>query len=312
MEWKGQTGGNIIAFDAAAQEGLVSAGLEINNFRLDPARSSQKRVVDPEFGPGLEATIVGSATASVARIGGGGGVFRMERAIRVLLPDKYPDAAIFQSTYRNLENRPLHIDRVYSQRVLLDRSLAEPTQPPYALASFQGGAYRWGTDYAVMRLNPDFKQSNFQGIDDVNGPEGTAGGMPFVDAWGPTMGVAIAHLEKTPQWLSLPVEVRPDRRVELAVTESPLEKYAQQEWLKPQGTFQTVLTCVIFHRLDYFDPLKIYGQLLRARGIAIPDKSPDSAYEPYWKSWGWGRNFTVDKFYAIHLELKSMGSYAPP
>ena len=298
IEWKGSSGGNIVAFDPSAQEGVVMAGLELNTFQLDAGKTSQKRVVDPEFGPAFEATIVGVS---------GDGAFRLERTIRVLLPDRYPDAAIFQNTYRNLVNRPLHLDRVYSQRILLDRTLAEPSQPPYALASYQGGAYKWGTDYAVMRLKPDFKQSNFQGIDDVNGPEGSAGGMPFVDAWGPAMGVALAHLSKHPEWLSLPVEVRPDQRVEMAITESPLEKFGQQEWLLPEASFRTVLTCVIFHRLDYFDPLKVYGQLLRARGIAIPESSPASAYEPYWKSWGWGRDFTVDKFMAILPELRSMG-----
>ena len=298
IEWKGPNGGNIVAFDPSVQEGVVVSGLEVNTFRLDPGKTSLKRIVDPEFGPAQEATMVGVSE---------GEGFKLERTIRVLLPDKYPDAAIFQNTYRNLVDRPLHLDRVYSQRILLDRGLGEPGQPPYALASFQGGAYKWGTEYDVIRLKPDFKQSNFQGIDDVLGPEGVAGGMPFVDAWSPTMGVALAHLSKQPEWISLPVEVRPDRRVEMAITESPKEKFGQQEWLMPKASFSTLMTCVIFHRLDYFDPLKIYGQLLRARGIAIPESSPASAYEPYWKSWGWGRNFTAAKMLAILPELKSMG-----
>jgi alpha-galactosidase len=141
----------------------------------------------------------------------------------------------------------------------------------------------------------------------VKGVEGVGGGMPFIDVWGPTMGVALAHLEKTPQWVSLPVEVRPDQRVELAITESPLAKFGQQEWLKPGESYRTVMSAVIFHHLDYYDPLQIYGQLLRARGVAIPESSPPSAYEPYWKSWGWGRNFTVDKILALLPELKSFG-----
>jgi len=108
-----------------------------------------------------------------------------------------------------------------------------------------------------------------------------------VDAWGPTMGVAITHLAKTPKWLSLPVEVRQDQRVELAITENPLEKLGQQEWIEPKQSYQTVLTSVIFHRLDYFDPLKTYGQLLR-HGASPFRESPASAYEPYWKSWAGG------------------------
>jgi alpha-galactosidase len=131
--------------------------------------------------------------------------------------------------------------------------------------------------------------------------------MPFIDVWAPAMGVAVVHLEKAPQWLSLPVEVRPDRRAEIAVTEAPLAKFGQQEWLKPGESYRTVLTAVIFHHLDYYDPLKTYGQLLRRRGIAIPESSSDYAHEPYWKSWGWLREFTLDKIYGLLPELKSMG-----
>lgn len=300
IEWLVDRDRNIVAFDPAAQEGVETLGWECNEFRLDPARSSQKRIVDPEFGPALEGIVTGVFADQDKEL-------HLERQVRVLLPDKLPDAAIFQSTYRNLSKKPVHLDRVYSQRLLLDRRLAEPDVPSYAFASFQGGAYKWGNDYAVIRLQPGFKQSNFQGVDDVKGVEGVGGGMPFIDVWGPTMGVALAHLEKTPQWVSLPVEVRPDQRVELAITESPLAKFGQQEWLKPGESYRTVMSAVIFHHLDYYDPLRIYGQLLRHRGIAIPETSPPSAYEPYWKSWGWGRNFTVDKILALLPELMSFG-----
>ncbi len=300
VEWSAQSSGNIVAFDPAVQDGTVISGQAFARFRLDPARTSQKRVIDPEFGPAVEAIVTGA-------LQGGPGQLRLERSTRVLLPDKFPDVAIFRTTFRNLSERPLHLDRVYSQRILLDRRLAEPEQASYGFASFQGGAYKWGTDYALIRLKPDFKQSNFQGQDDVNGVEGVGGGMPFVDVWGPTMGVAVCHLEKTPQWLSLPVEVRPDGRVDVGVVESPQRKFGQQEWLAPGESYQTVLTALIFHRLDYYDPLRIYGQLLRARGVAIPETSPDNAYEPYFKTWGWGRNFTLQKIYDVLPQLQSIG-----
>ena len=95
--------------------------------------------------------------------------------------------------------------------------------------------------------------------------------------------------------------------MELAITESPLAKFGQQEWLKPGESYRTVMSAVIFHHLDYYDPLRIYGQLLRHRGIAIPETSPPSAYEPYWKSWGWRLDFTVEKILALLPELKSFG-----
>lgn len=301
MEWLGQGAErNIIAYDPAVQEGLVISGIEYFAFRLDPKRTVQRRVVDPEFGPGLETQLIGLLDDKER-------LLRIERTTRILLPDEFPDVAIFESTYRNLGDRPVHIDRVFSQRVLVDRRLAEKESKSYELASFQGGAYKWGTEYALMRLQPDFKQSNFQGVSDVRGAEGVGGGMPFIDVWSPKMGIAVMHLEKVPQWLSLPVEVRADQRVDLSVVETPLAKLGQQEWLKPGAMYRTVLTALIFHRLDYFDALKTYGQLLRRRGVAIPDSSSAYAHEPYWKSWGFVERFTVANILDALPELKSMG-----
>lgn len=300
IEWSGQAGRSILASDPAVEDGPVIGGRPAGGFRLDSARTSERRVVHPEFGPALEAVVTG-----VLR--GGPGRVMLERSTRAILPDRFPDAAIFQTAYRNLGRRALHLDRVYSQRILLDRRLAEPGQPSHAFATFQGGAYTWGADYAVIRLTPGFRQSNFQGVDDIHGMEGVGGGMPFVDVWGPTMGVAVCHLEKAPQWLSLPVEVRPDGRVEAAVVERPRREFGEPEWLSPGESFQTVMTALIFHRLDFFDPLRVYGQLLRCRGVAIPETSPDEAYEPYFKTWGWRRDFTLDRIRGVLPELRSFG-----
>ena len=68
-----------------------------------------------------------------------------------------------------------------------------------------------------------------------------------------------------------------------------------------------MLTAAVFHRLDSFDALRDYGQLLRRRGVAIPDSSSDYAHEPYWKSWGFVERFTVGNILAALPELKSMG-----
>jgi alpha-galactosidase len=299
ITWLAAENQSIVAFDPSAQEGIEIQGVECTAFRLDAKQTSQKRATDPEFGSVLEGVVAG-----VYENRGQG--IRIERRTRIILPDEFP-VALFQTTYSNAGKRPVHLDRVYSLRLLLDRRLAQPEAQSWDFASFQGGAYRWSDEYALIRLRPGFRQTNFQGVDDVRGPEGVGGGMPFVDIWGPTMGVGFAHLEKIPQWLSLPVQVRADLKVEAAITETPLARLAQREWLKPGEAYQTVLTAVIFHRLDYHDALRTYGRLLRKRGIAIPETSPPSAYEPYWKSWGFQRDFTTAGILSLLPELKSMG-----
>lgn len=300
IRWLADQGHGIVGFDPAAQQTIEVNGWECDSFTAEPDGVSTKRIEEPEFGPAVEGVLRGVFRDDQKQI-------QIERRIRVLLPDKFPDVVILQESYRNLSDKPAHLGRIYSQRILLDRKLAEPEQPSGLLASFQGGAYRWGEDYALIWLGPGFRQLNFQGIGDRKDPEGEGGGMPFVDVWAPSMGVALVHLEKMPQWVSLPVEVRQDGKVEVSILEKPLRKFNQQEWLMPDETYRTVITAIIFHQGDFYDALNNYGRLLRARGIAIPDTSPLSAYRPYWKSWGFEADFTVDKILAVIPELKSMG-----
>jgi alpha-galactosidase len=131
--------------------------------------------------------------------------------------------------------------------------------------------------------------------------------MPLIDLWGKRMGVALAVLEDGPRWVSLPVEVRADGRAEMRLDEIPEARLGQQEWLGPGESYQTVTSAIVFHRGDFYAPLASYGELLRARGVAIPRESPASAHEPYWKSWGFRKDVTVDKFMARLPELAAMG-----
>ena len=145
------------------------------------------------------------------------------------------------------------------------------------------------------------------GQDDLAGAEGVGGGMPLVDLWGRTMGVAVAHLEKGPRWVSLPVEVRGDGRVEVGLTRRRRPAWGKRSGWPPARAYETVTSAIIFHKGDYFAALAGYGDLLRARGVAIPRESPASAHEPYWKSWGFRKDVTVDKFMAKLPELAAMG-----
>jgi alpha-galactosidase len=300
VRWAGGGERGIVTDDPSAQAGIEANGWPVREFRVDKGSAAQKRVVHAEFGPALECTLAGAAHDGRRGID-------LERRVRVLLPDKFPDVVIFEQSYRNVGRTALHVGRVWSQRWVLDRSQAEPAEPAWAFASFQGGAYAWGKDYSLLPLRPGFQQSNFQGLDDRTGPEGEGGGMPFIDVWSPAMGMAVAQIEKAPQWVWLPVEVRADGKTEIGIWEQPLAKFKQREWLEPGETFDTVMSAAIFHRGDYYDALHQYGELLRARGVAIPRTSPPSAYEPYWKTWGFGMDFSQEKIFNLLPELKRMG-----
>ncbi|TAL74127.1 MAG: hypothetical protein EPN88_04070, partial [Bacteroidetes bacterium] len=211
IKWLPAGDHSIMAYDTSIQQGIVVDGKRCLKFIVDRSKFSQNQVTDPEFGPGLEANIAGTYNQ---------GDLKIERQTRIFLPDKFPAVALFRTSYLNLGSRNIHVDSVFSQRVLLNRQLAEPSEQSFKFATFQGGINEWGADYALIWLTPKFRQDNFQGMHltrKTKDPMG--GGMPFIDIWGKTMGVAVAHLEKKPQWLSLPVQVRQDGTVDAGILE---------------------------------------------------------------------------------------------
>jgi alpha-galactosidase len=289
---------SIIAFDTTIQPGIVVNGETCLNFSKERILRSKNRITDKEFGPALEAIVTGIFEKDDLKI---------MRELHVVLPEKFPDVVLFTTLYRNLGEKRIHIDSIYSQRIVLKHPLPDSTIPSGEFASFQGGINEWGKNYSLIWLTSGFRQENFQGMHHTKGTEVVGGGMPIVDVWGKTMGVAVAHLETKPQWLSLPVIVHNGGETELSIVEKPAGVLGMKEWLEPADSFQTVMNAVIFHHLDFYDALSTYGDLLRCRGIDILKTSPEKAYEPYWKSWGFGMNFTLDMIYKALPELKAIG-----
>jgi alpha-galactosidase len=298
IQWLAAGQNSIIAFDSVIQPGIVINGETCLHFSRDIDLRSKNRIIDKEYGPALESVVTGTFQK---------GDLKIMRELHILFPEKFPNVAIFTTLYRNLGEKRIHIDSVYSQRILLSKNLPGLAEQSGDFASFQGGINEWGKNYSLIWLSSGFRQENFQGMHHTNATEVVGGGMPFVDVWGKTMGVAVAHLETKPQWLSLPVIVHPDGKTEVSIVEKPAQKFGMKEWLDPTDSFQTVQNAVIFHHLDFYDALRTYGDLLRCRGIAILKTSPEKAFEPYWKSWGFGMNFTLDMIYKVLPELKEIG-----
>jgi len=292
---------NIIAFDSVVQPGIVIDGKIILKFKV---KSITQKNINSEFGKALASTITGFFDD---------GIMKIERKIYLLLPEKFPNAIITKATYINLGKESIHIDSVFSQRILLKSKNQKDRTQLVDFASFQGGINEWGKNYSLIWLTPGFYQSNFQGIHKTKEAKGNdsaefiGGGMPFVDVWNKDMGVALMHIEKFPQWLSLPVTLHRHATAEISIIEKPEAKFGMQEWLATNDSFTTVQTAIVLHHLDYFDALKTYGDLLRCKGIDILKTSPQNAYEPYWKSWGLGMNFTLEKIYNTLPELKKIG-----
>ncbi len=299
INWLDAEGNRLTYFDPEIQEGIVVNGRLCKSFKIDRDRVVRKSVDHSEFGKCVQMVVSGIYTDQD---------LSLQKTTTILFPKDFNNSAIFETSYRNLGNQKIRIDTVYSQRVALksNESLAVE-KGKYNLVSFQGGVNEWGSDYAVIGLEPGFSQDNSQGMHPTAKGEIIGGGMPFIDVWGKNMGVALAHLGKQPEWVSLPVRMDVDNTVDMGITEIPEERLGLKKWLSSNEVYTTVMTTVIFHKLDYYNALNTYGNLLRKRGVNIPRSSPEAAYEPYWKSWGFELDFTLDEIYGILPELKDMG-----
>ncbi|MBW7995529.1 MAG: hypothetical protein FVQ81_02935 [Candidatus Glassbacteria bacterium] len=221
--------------------------------------------------------------------------------------DTLPGVVTARAEYTNNGVQPLSIDELVSCRVLLDRRLDDPGRPPWEFASYLGAAGRWGDDYSVVWLDSQFNRRNFTGADPDKPGLGEGGGSPLVDLWSPSSGLAVASAETHPVWASLPVRTRGDGLVEAALSETPESRFGQKTVLQPGESTRSLRSALIAHRLDFHDAIRSWTTLLRARGLQILTGSPEACYKPYWKSWGFGLDFTREQIFGALDEIRRFG-----
>ncbi|OGG05177.1 MAG: hypothetical protein A3F83_08330 [Candidatus Glassbacteria bacterium RIFCSPLOWO2_12_FULL_58_11] len=282
---------------------ITVGGLVVDDFRVDWSRLKSEEVSD-ELGPGKLYRISAVADQYLKMLYA---PIRIGVEVRLAFYDRFPTVVLAQAVFTNLGGQRLQIDKVVSQQYRLDRRLLDPEEQPWRFASYQGAATRWGWDYSLIWITPDFDRRNFMGQGELASREVAGGGTPLIDLWSPRCGLALASAETSQQWISFPVRAARDGLVEIAVAEAPDERLGQKIFLAPGGSYTTIRTSLILHRLDFYTPLHTYADMLRARGIGIPLSSPPEAYEPYWKSWGLRMDFTLQQIYASLGELKKIG-----
>ena len=266
---------------------VVVNGEEVTNFVVN-YDSIAVQPVETEFGKGKKLILKG-----VAKLKDGTPI---GKTLTVELYDKYPDAVITSVTYKNLGTSNLNLDQTISNYFIIDSSVGEPNNKPYALWSFQGSSLSWGLDN-VIYITDGFKQENWMGVQ----PETkTGGGLPFVDLWNKKAGLAIAHLDPKPQLVSFPVQVEADKKVSMCIQKELNQSLASGE------SYQTLKTVFIAHSLDYFDPLNTYSKLMADQGIKKEQPSAES-YLANWCGWGYLTNFTLDDIYGTLPKLKELG-----
>jgi alpha-galactosidase len=283
--------------------GIVLEGTSFDHFRVDwdNFREEKMPAGEPE---GSKFLLRGGCMRALEE---SAETVTIELELGLTFYDKFPSALLCSARFTNPGEKKLSIDKLLSTSLRLDRSLVEEGEKPYAFASYHGSQLPWGQDYSLVRVTRDFERENFMGVRVNRDSVCIGGGTPLIDLWTSVCGLALATAEPSPQWVSLPVRTAEDALVEVAVSQSPEKRLGQKNILEPGGSVNTVNTALILHRLDFFEPVRTFSRLLRSQGVNIKKTSPREAFEPYWKSWGFGHDFTLEKIYSCLPVLKEAG-----
>ncbi|MCA1759874.1 MAG: alpha-galactosidase, partial [Bacteroidales bacterium] len=266
---------------------IVADGNEVTGFAVD-YNQIDVEPVETEFGIGKKLTIKGVADLKNGT--------QIEKSLVVEIYDNHPDAALITASYKNTGTSDVTVDKTVSNYFRLDASVSDPKNKPYDYWSFQGASVAWGLDY-VIKIDEGFSQENWMGVQ----PETkTGGGIPFIDIWNNKAGMAIAHLDIKPQLVSFPVEVASDGKVNVSVQQE------HDKTLAPGESLQTLKGAVIVHKLDYFDPLRTYSNLMADLGVK-QSKPSEGAHQAIWCGWGYLTDFTLDDIYGTLPKLKELG-----
>jgi len=272
----------------ASADEVISGGKAISDFALD---YSTAQVTNPSgrLGAGKRIEISGKSQSQPA----------IEKTLAIEVYDSLPRLALVGTSYKNLGTNEMPIERIVTQRHILNASLSDPKAAPYSMWSFHGSSEKWGKD-DVMQVGEKFSRENPMQVVMHQDENQTGGGIPVVAFWTGSMGEAIGHAETIPLRLALPVNVRPDKRVNAEVA---LDTDSR---LQPGQVYSTPLTFVSVFHGDFYEPLSMYSKMLQVRGVSLAHPT-EADYQANWCGWGYEMDFTPKQMLGTIPKLKELG-----
>jgi len=253
-------------------ESLLLASGAIEDFAITGHKD--RPVDDPHHGRGHQSVTTGRAGA-------------IEKEVAVTFYDALPGMAVLQVRYRNLGDTALEVAGWRN-------AAHELADAPGGFWSFSGATHTDRRDW-VQPMGADFDQRNTLAMDSSD----YGGGTPVANIWRRDAGLAVGHLEPVVRPLDMPV------RKTAGGAHIALES-TQATTLAPGQDLVTERTLLIAHTGDHFAPVQQYGRYMQAEGLVAP-QAPDSAFEPVWCAWGYGRDFTIRQIVDTLPKARELG-----
>jgi alpha-galactosidase len=219
--------------------------------------------------------------------------FMIAKILEVKFYDQFPDQAFFKVFYINNSARDVNVIGWVNHHYKI---LSQGDSVPFW--SFQGESTSARRDW-ILPLYAGFHQKNFMGMNNTD----YGGGIPVSDIWRADVGIAIGHAETVPKLVSLPVSVDGD---EVTADINIRMDYDSPRVLQSGDTLETLETFVNVHEGDCFNPIKRFGEVLRAKGLRFAE-AEQGAYEASWCAWGYMRDFTIDEIRGTISKVKELG-----
>ena len=254
-------GKDIALGEFGPSETITIDGAEMADFALTSRRQQNLR---DALGPGRQITLTGTSGS-------------LQKTVLVTVYDQFPRFAFFTVRYTNKGTSELKVTGWTNHRYSI---AAAPGGSEPAFWSYQSGSYSKRPDW-ILPLKLNFKQENFLGMNATD----YGGGTPVVDVWRRDAGIAVGHIEMAPKLVSLPMAMPDAGHATLALS------FRTTRTLKPGATLETFRSFVAVHQGDCFQTLKDYSAAMQRRGVKF-QPAPDSAFDPIWCAWGYGRPFT--------------------
>jgi alpha-galactosidase len=225
----------------------------------------------------------------------------LEATLAVEVYDDFPNIALVSGTLRNPTKKDASLSEVDIDAHRFTAAAGEPSPAANNMWSFHGASIRWGKEN-VFPIPRHFSQENQMGsMVKVSGDlGGVGGGIPVVAFWTRDVGEAIGHVEPLPLVLSIPVHTEANGEVDASVKIEP------GVTLHPNDTYATPRTFVSVYHGDYFEPLRIYSDIVDREGLPRA-KSTNEDYAVSWCGWGYLSDVTPKQMLGTVPKLKELG-----
>jgi alpha-galactosidase len=259
-------------------------GREVTEFEL---RQSRRTPIKDGLGAGQRIDLQGTNP-------------QLGKRVTLTVYDDFPGVVTIQSRYTVMGDKPLTVQRWTHRRFIAAGAVegagaaAGTDREPFW--SYQPGSYSNRPDW-VRPLRRGFTQQNFLGMNASD----YGGGTPVVDVWRRDVGLAVGHLEPGPRLVSLPVRMPTAAGAELAIEEQV------DRTLQPGESVDSLRSFLLVHTGDHFAGLARYRKLMfQLSAVAFPI-IPESAYEPIWCGWGYGRKVTAGQITGTLAKAAELG-----